>query len=69
MSLLKARMTYVAVSGQTKGLGLSLEAVGLGVADEVHPVAGVLFAEVGAGEKAIDDFLVGVGRLVVQEVF
>ena len=41
--------------------------VGVGVAQHVEPVAGVADAVLLAGQKAVDQLLVGVGRLVVQE--
>ena len=45
------------------------EAVGVGVAGGVEPVEGHPFAEVRAGEQAVDEFLVGVGVFVGDEGF
>ena len=42
---------------------VALEAVGLGVADQVEPVPRPALAVVRRGEQAIDDLFVGVGRL------
>ena len=50
------------------GPGLvELEAVGVGVARQVEPVLRPAHAVLRAGQQAVDDLLIGVGRAVVQE--
>ena len=57
----------VAVAPGVRPIGVLLVAVGFGVAHQVEPVAGPALAVVRAGEQAIDQLLVGVGRSVVHE--
>ena len=54
------------------GPGISPDAVlvvamGLGEMDQVHPVPGPALAVMGAGQQAIDQPLVGIGRAVGEE--
>ena len=48
-------------------LFIFLEAVGIGIAGGVEPVAAPTFAVVGRGEEAVDLLAVGVGALVGHE--
>ena len=56
----------VAVAPGVRAVGVLTVSVGLGVADEVEPVAAPALAVGGAFEQAVDEALVGVGRLVVD---
>ena len=57
----------VAIAPGVGAVRVVLEAVGVGVADDVEPVAAPALAVVRRGEQAVDEFLVGVGRLVGEE--
>jgi hypothetical protein len=46
---------------------VALVAVGFGIAGDVEPVPRPAFAVFGPVKQAIDDVLIGIGRLVVQE--
>ncbi|MEY4819827.1 MAG: hypothetical protein RL200_539, partial [Actinomycetota bacterium] len=48
-------------------VGVDVIAVGIGVAGEVEPMHGLLFAVVRVGEEAVDDLLIGLRRLVGEE--
>ena len=43
------------------------EAIGVGITGEVEPAAGPALAIAGRSQQAVDELLVGVGRLVVYE--
>ena len=57
----------VAVAIREGDLRVPLGAVGVGVADDVHPVPRPALAEVGGGEQAVHEALVGVGPRVGLE--
>ena len=52
----------VAILPSVRLEAVALEAVGLGEADQVEPVAGPLFAEVGRGQERIDQPRPGIGE-------
>ena len=52
----------IAVTPGLRDGGISFAAVRVGVADEVHPVAGEVFAVARRGQEAVDDFGEGVCR-------
>ena len=52
----------VAVAPGLRDGGVAFAAVRIGVADEIHPVAGEVFAVAGRGQQAVDDLGESLGR-------
>ena len=57
----------VAIAPGVRPVGVLLEAIGLGVADEVEPLPRHALAVTRAGEQAVDQLFVCVGRLIGDE--
>ena len=49
----------IAVAPGLRDRGIAFAAVGVGVADKVHPVAGEVLAEAGRSQQPVDHFRIG----------
>ena len=64
---IKACDDPIAIAPGVVAVAVELEAAGVGVADQVQPVAAPTLAVMAGSEKAVNDSFIGVGRWIVEK--